>query len=182
MNKSKQAFLFSAEHLSQEGLYMWTLTLCEPLAVKEARKRWNHLLTLMRRRWPDLCGLRVFEMHKRHGLHVHLVTNRRIDVNVVRALAKQAGWGRVHVKRIPPDRAAYLAKYLGKDRPEALRGWRLWGAFGKWGWSRVGDIVAESGRSKAWRQCRDELGWTGRGNFLERQRIATCRYIRNLTE
>lgn len=182
MNKSKQAFLFSAENLSQQGLYMWTLTFRELLAVKDTRKRWNHLLTLMRRRWPDLCGLRVFELHKIHGLHVHLVTNRRIDVNVVRALAKQAGWGRVHVERIPPDRAAYLAKYLGKDRPEALHGWRLWGAFGKWDWSRVGDIVAETGRSKAWRQCQQELGWTGRGNFHERQWIATCRYLRNLTE
>lgn len=182
MNKSKQAFLFSAERLSQQGLYMWTLTFREVLAVKDARKRWNHLLTLMRRRWPDLCGLRVFEMHKCHGLHVHLVTNRRIDVNEVRRLAAQAGWGRVHVQRIPPDRASYLAKYLGKDRPEAFRGWRLWGAFGDWDWSRVGDIIAETGRSKAWRQCQEELGWVGKGNFLERQWIATKRYLRNLVE
>ena len=182
MNKSKQAFLFSAERLSEQGLYMWTLTFRELLAVKQTRKRWNHLLTLIRRRWPELCGLRVFELHKLHGLHVHLVTNRHIDVNVVRALANRAGWGRINVKRIPPERAAYLAKYLGKIRPEAFHGWRLWAGFGNWDWSRVGDIEVESGRSKAWRQCQQELGWTGRGSFPERQLIAARRYVRNLTE
>jgi len=182
MNKSRQAFLFSAQRLSEQGLYMWTLTFRELLAVKETRKRWNHLLTLIRRRWPELCGLRVFELHKHHGLHVHLVTNRRIDVNVVRALAKQAGWGRVNVKRIPADRASYLAKYLGKDRPEAFYRWQLWGGFGKWDWSRVGDILVESGRSTSWRQCQQELGWTGRTNFHQRQLIAIRRYVQNLTE
>lgn len=182
MSKSKQAFLFSAERLAEQGLYMWTMTFRELLAVKDTRKRWNYLLTLMKRRWPELCGLRVFEMHKRHGLHVHMITNRRIDVNEVRQLVRKAGWGREHVKRVPPELAKYLAKYLGKDRPGAFHGWRLWGAFGKWEWNRVSDVVMESGLSKAWQQCKQELGWTGRGNFRERQQIAMARYLRNLTE
>lgn len=182
MNKSKQAFLFSAERLGQQGLYMWTLTFREVLAVKDTRKRWNHLLTLMKRRWPSLCGLRVFEMHEEHGLHVHLVTNRFIDVNEVRKMAVRAGWGRVHVMRISQAGASYLAKYLAKGRPEALRGWRLWGTFGKWESSRVCDIIVESGQTKAWQQCKDEWGWTGRENFYVRSAFATNRYIRNLIE
>jgi hypothetical protein len=180
MSKSKQAFLFSAERLGERGLYMWTLTFRELLPVKDTRKKWNHLLTLMKRRWTELCGLRVFEMHERHGLHVHLITNRRIDVNEVRRLAQQAGWGRVHVMRIPPEKAAYLAKYLGKDRPEALHGWRLWGAFGKWEWSRVSDVVTESGLTVAWRECKEEHAWTGRENFRRRQEIVARHYRRKL--
>lgn len=180
MSKSKQAFLFSAERLAEHGLYMWTLTFREVLAVKDTRKRWNHLLTLMKRRWPDLCGLRVFELHKMHGLHVHLVTNRRIDVNEVRRLANHAGWGRVHVQRIPPDRAAYLAKYLGKKRPEAFHGWRLWGAFGRWEWTKVGEVRVESLRSTAWQECKEDYGWSGRGRFHERQAAANRRYIKKL--
>jgi len=39
--------------------------------------------------------VRVFEMHKRHGLHVHMVTNERIDVVQARALAEKAGWSRI---------------------------------------------------------------------------------------
>jgi hypothetical protein len=103
---------------------MWTFTFAAVLDVKATRKKWNHLLTLLKRRWPKLAGLRVFELHKNHGLHVHLVTNRWIDVNVARELAFLAGWGRIHVMRIPPERASYLAKYLSKDRPECLKGWR----------------------------------------------------------
>jgi hypothetical protein len=182
MSKSKQAFLFSAERLGEQGLYMWTLTFRELLAIKDTRKRWNYLLTLMKRRWPNLCGLRVFEMHKEHGLHVHLITNRRIDVNEVRRLAKKAGWGRVHVKRVPPDRAAYLAKYLGKARPEAMYGWRLWGAFGKWDWSRVADVAMESGLTKAWQECKEKQGWTGNADFFGRQAVVNRHYMRKLCE
>ena len=47
----------------------------ELLDIKATRKRWNHLLTLMRQRWSKLCGLRVFELHEFHGLHVHLKTS-----------------------------------------------------------------------------------------------------------
>ena len=100
---------------------MWTFTFAAVLDVKATRKRWNHLLTLLKRRWPKLAGLRVFELHKSHGLHVHLVTNRWIDVNVARELAFMAGWGRIHVMRIPPERASYLAKYLSKGAPGMLQ-------------------------------------------------------------
>jgi len=63
------------------------------VGVKDTRKRWNHLLTLLLRRWPKLQGLRVFELHKEHGLHVHLLTNQFIDGDEARKLALKAGWG-----------------------------------------------------------------------------------------
>lgn len=65
---------------------------------------------MIKQRWQKVCGLWVFELHEYPGLYVHLVTNRWIDVNVARELAKQAGWARIHVQRIPIERAGYLAK------------------------------------------------------------------------
>ena len=101
MTKSKSAFLFSSRKLAKDRLFMWTFTFKELLGVKDTRKRWNRLLTAMKRTWPELQGIRVFEMHKRHGLHVHMVTNERIDVVQARALAEKAGWGRIHVTVMP---------------------------------------------------------------------------------
>ena len=110
-----------------------TFTFKEFLAVKETRKRWNHLLAILLRSWPDLQGLRVFKVHERHGLHVHLITNQFIDENQARELAERAAWGRIHVTRMPSEHAGYLAKSLSKERPECLHRWRLWAGLGK-GW------------------------------------------------
>lgn len=133
MNRSQAAFLFACALLGKEKLYMWTFTFAELLAVKETRKKWNHLRTLLLQTWPELRGLRVFELHKEHGLHVHLVTNQFIDVNQARILAEQAGWGRIHVTPMPAEHVGYLAKYLSKKRPECLKRWRLWDSFGEGG-------------------------------------------------
>src|SRR5438445_5935 len=66
MSKSKTAYLFATQTLGKESLFMWTFTFGEVLNVKDTRKRWNHLLTLLRQRFTDLCGLRVFELHEYH--------------------------------------------------------------------------------------------------------------------
>lgn len=58
--KSKAAFLFASQTLGKQSLYMWTFTFKEVLDIKATRSRWNHLLTLLKRRWPKLSGLRVF--------------------------------------------------------------------------------------------------------------------------
>jgi hypothetical protein len=123
----------------------------------------------MKRTWPELQGIRVFEMHKRHGLHVHMVTNERINVVQARALAEKAGWGRIHVTVMPAEHARYLAKYLSKERPPCLKRWRLWAAFGE-GWepTKVKDLIKESLFSTVYRACKEWQGWTGRGHFFER--------------
>jgi hypothetical protein len=126
-NKSKAAFLFSSQRLGKQQLYLWTFRFKDLLGVKETRKRWNHLLSLLLRTWPDLQGLRVFELHEEHGLHVHLATNQFIDVNRARKLALRPGWGRIHVTRMPSEHAGYLSE----ERPECLHQWRLWAGFGK---------------------------------------------------
>ena len=171
MKRTKAAFLFSSRKLSAESLYMWTFTFAETLSIKDTRKRWNHLLTLLKRRWPNLCGLRFFELHESHGLHVHLVTNRWINVNEARGMAMHAGWGRIHVQKIPLERAAYLAKYLSKDRPPCFRGWRLWAGFGNWDWTRVKDLLFNSRFSRIYRACKEWLGWQGNKEFFERIKV-----------
>jgi len=169
MTKSKAAFLFASQTLGKQQLYLWTFTFKELLPVRETRKRWNHLLTLLLRQWPNLQGLRVFELHQEHGLHVHLVTNQFIDVNRARELATRAGWGRIHVTPMPSEHSGYLAKYLSKERPECLYGWRLWAGFGKgWEWTGVKDVVRETLFSRIYRACKEWKSWTGRGQFFER--------------
>jgi hypothetical protein len=182
MTKSNAAYLFSTERLGQQSLFMWTFTFKEALDVKATRAKWNHLLTLMRRTWPNLAGLRVFEMHKSHGLHVHLVTNRFIDVNVALTLAKKAGWGRIHVQRIPVERAGYLAKYLSKQRPECLKRWRLWAGFGTWEWTKVRDIVFDSAFSRIYKACKDWLAWKGNRNFSQRMSLVQLLERRTVEE
>jgi hypothetical protein len=181
MNKSKAAFLFSAERLAAGKLYLWTCTFADVLSPTQTRSRWNHLLTLMRRPWPPLCGLRVFELHDLHGLHVHLVTNRFVDVNVARRLAKNAKWGRIHVMRIPVERGQYLAKYLSKNRESCLKSWRLWAGFGKWDWSRVKEILIESPRGAIYRFCQRTLRLTGNRGFQLRIMLVEQLYLERLT-
>ena len=170
MTKTKAAFLFASQTLGKQRLYFWTFTFKELLAVRETRKRWNHLLTLVLREWPRLQGLRVFELHPEgHGLHVHVVTNQFIDVNRARQLAIHAGWGRIHVRRMASEHSGYLAKYLSKERPECFRHWRLWAGFGSgWEWTKVKEVIRETLFSRVYRACKEWKGWTGRKNFFER--------------
>lgn len=170
MRKTQVAFEFSVERLAERGrLYFWTFTFKEKLDIKDTRKRWNHLLTLMKQTWPQMCGLRVFELHKSHGLHVHLLTDRFIDVNRARELAKRAGWGRIHLKRIPATKATYLGKYLSKERPPCFKRWRLWAAFGKeWSPTKVADLEKRSAFGTAYRYFAITHGWFGNRGFLKR--------------
>jgi hypothetical protein len=182
MSKSKAAFQFAAQTLGQQSLFMWTFTFKEVLDIKDTRKRWNYLLTLLRRTWPKLAGLRVFELHDTHGLHVHLITNRWIDVNQARVLAKKAGWGRIHVMRTPPERASYLAKYLGKERPECFKGWRLWAGFGDWKWTKVKDVFFDCAFTRIYRACKAWLGWQGNDDFFGRMRFVSEMDVRTIVE
>lgn len=181
MTKSKAAFLFASRTLGKQQLYLWTFTFKDVLPVKETRKRWNHLLTLLLRTWTGLQGLRVFELHKEHGLHVHLVTNQFIAVNRARDLAEQAGWGRIHVARMSSEHAGYLAKYLSKERPECLKRWRLWAGFGRgWEWTKVKDVISETLFSQVYRACKEWQVWTGGGDFFRRMRIVRQMMIQTI--
>jgi hypothetical protein len=105
-------------------------------------------------------------------LHVHVITNKRIDVNQCRQLSKRSGWGRIHVMRIPKERAAYLAKYLSKERPPAFKRWRLWAGFGKcWDWTKVAQIEVNSLYARVARGLRDAFHWKGNRDYHRRRRM-----------
>jgi hypothetical protein len=96
-------------------------------------------------------GVRVFEMHPgspphflSHGLHIHMVVDCFLPVDVVRAISTRKGFGRINVKRIPASRALYVAKYLSKPRCEAMKGMRLWSPVNFPEAHAVRDIVVES--------------------------------------
>ena len=67
------------------------------------------------------------------------------------------------------EHAAYLAKYLSKERPECLHRWRLWAGFGHgWEWTRVKDVIRETMFTRIYQACKEWKGWTGRKGFFER--------------
>jgi hypothetical protein len=152
--KRKLAFTWSAAAFagSRAYLYLWTFTFPEAIGVDEACERWNVLLTVLRREWgARWSGLRVYEMHPGgHGMHIHAVGDERFNPQELRrmwALAAQCRFGRIDVQEIPAERAAYLAKYLGKNRPEALKNKRLAAPFGDRAravWRRLSDVEVDS--------------------------------------
>lgn len=132
--KSKWACRFSIQHLVRDSwAYLWTLTTPDEIDLKELSKRWRKLIY----NGFTPC-VRVFEPHTGgHGYHVHFVTAERIDVTVLRTKAENAGFGRIHVKRIPGVHASYIAKYLSKGR--SAPGVRMWACVGFEG-SKARDI------------------------------------------
>ncbi len=106
------------------------------------------------------------------------MTNGWIDVNEARVLAVKAGWGRIHVKRIPAEKALYMGKYLTKeDRAPCLKGWRLWAAFGAWESTKVKDVKFESEFNKIIRHL---IATNGRLSYFKRLALADEIYFKQL--
>ncbi len=71
--KGQTAFKFNVGTLfesSTSGVYFWTSTFREVLTVKEASKRWCAFSKEIVREL-QVYGVRVYELHDEHGLHVH---------------------------------------------------------------------------------------------------------------
>lgn len=134
--RSKWACIFSLRELINGGwAYLWTLTTPDVVDLRELSKRWRKLI------WNGFTPcVRVFEKHPRgHGYHVHFVTAERIDVDALRLKTEAAGFGRIHVRRIPGKKAEYIAKYLTKQRSTAP-GVRMWSCVGFEG-TKAKDVV-----------------------------------------
>ncbi len=113
-----------------KSCYLWTYTFPDDVAPVEAARRWRLFV-----RWHVETGrkcVRVLEAGSLKGRwHYHCVTPNRWDVNEVRAAAERYGFGRINVKRIPADRARYVAKYLNKgSRGKLDKGQRRWACVG----------------------------------------------------
>jgi len=156
--KTAHAFKFTMNTLAkdnkQKDLYMWTFTWRKAQAVKESAEQWSKFVhdrsSGLTASFPSMSGLRVFEMHpgidgRSHGLHVHLVTDEFLPIDIIRLKwNKFADGGRIHVVKVKAQAAHYIDKYLCKERDECLRGYRLWSAIGKCNNTRNSDIVVHS--------------------------------------
>jgi len=138
--RSKWACIFSLRILIKGGwAYLWTLTTPDEVDLKELSQRWRKLI------WNGFIPcVRVFEKHpKGHGYHVHFVTAERIDVDALRIKTDAAGFGRVHVRRIPGKKAEYVAKYLTKQR-STRPGIRMWAYVGFEGCKAKNVVIEDS--------------------------------------
>jgi hypothetical protein len=184
--KSEMAFKFNVERLfelSPEGVYFWTSTFAEVLTVKEGSKRWSAFSKELVREF-GVFGIRAYELHDEHGLHIHWLVNRRLPVAIIRPMAQRLGFGRINVKACDKGVGDYLAKYLSKEeRAPCLKGKRLWACFGPVPWSRVKDIQVRSWLgSEYWRLRGDAMEVTREQSygFLQEAQLNYTRWIQRV--
>lgn len=148
--RSQAAARLSVVTLCKEAVevYHWTTTFPEVTLPAVAFKKFSRLQKILVR--AGISGVRVCEWHPGgHGCHFHFETTTRIDIRVMRRWSRRCGFGRIHVRRIDKKRLEYLLKDVapGQFRVTALKGRRLWAAFGndkrKWA-CRCKDVVVRS--------------------------------------
>lgn len=184
-NSSVAAMRLSCEQLianavqENREVYLWTFTFEDAVPPKVATRLWNNFSTRIKRKYPTVGGVRVFEWHPgrvvaddgerhSHGIHVHLITDQYLEVGVLRKLAKGL-FGRIHVVQAKDltdagKLSGYLSKYLRKgfnDRPKCLKGARLWSNWGGWEGTR----------------CKDVEGFSAYREFLRRIRVLATKGI-----
>lgn len=131
------------EH-SPKNIFFWTFTWREVHNDWDYNLLWNNFARRLLDIYPFACGLRVVEIHPGgHGLHYHLLVNKRISVQLVRRIASRYGIGWVWVERATWGSVSYLSKYLTKDKGRLFRVHR-WGSFGSWTAVRTNNIVIDS--------------------------------------
>lgn len=156
--KSKLALQWSIDQLKKEGkLRLWTFTLPRCQSISKSCADWSEFCRALVREL-GFSGVRVFELHENHGLHVHCVVNQYYSVSCVRAIARRYGWGRIDVGRC--NRAPYyVAKYVSKGQREGcFYRRRLWAAFGpeRKDAVKVKDVETTSGKSRSYRHVERE--------------------------
>ena len=171
------ALKFSIERFvkTSDKVYLWTFTFEELALPKDAYIRWKRFTTRIKRFFPGLGGVRVFEWHPwracvvekdgaltpmSHGIHIHLITNMFLPVDGVRILSDDC-FGRIHVIRcnditVPEKLSGYLSKYLrkymGHNCPKILKHARLWANWGSWDGTKVREVKETSCFKSFWKR------------------------------
>jgi hypothetical protein len=153
--KSSAAFEFTVRKMLRQNpnLYFWTFTFREVHSLETAMKFWNQFLTLLKRKL-EFQGVRVVELHGKHGCHFHVITNRRYSIRKIQTFKERYGFGRMDVRRVqdPAVAVRYLCKYLSKRRVACLKRVRLWSAFGDIERTRVRDVVVDTDKVRLLRR------------------------------
>lgn len=166
LTRTQAAFILSAQRLFDIGekVYFWTFTFTEVHHDWHYPMRWKGFITEIGHIYGGyICGLRVLEAHKEHGLHYHALINRRIAIQFVLRIGKKHGIGRVDVfGPVKMSSAFYLAKYLTKRGPK-LFGVHRWGTIGCFRHVRVHDVQIITPYTKARKRIvgdtRIPIGW-----------------------
>jgi hypothetical protein len=129
-----------------------TLTFKENLTVKrDAQERWLPLKERLRRRYPALMAVGVWQRQKRGAWHLHLVCSDRISIEWLRPAALDCGFGSfTNIKYVDRnsnrmnlhdfskaqvvaagDVARYITRYLTRERDPRDKGVRLVEYLGK---------------------------------------------------
>ena len=186
MGKSVNAFLFSLDtlwHLSLGHLWFWTLTFVTAQEDAVGAAAWSDFQdAACKSILKGVRGVRVFQLHRSHGIHVHFVCDKRLAFWRVAKLAGRFGFGKIDVAKVRPVRSGgvwrlpgYLARDMGKACREKRR-WlgrrRLWGAFGPWRneRTRVSDVKVEGDAVRLAREGGlthrlDTYGWAQLAGF-----------------
>lgn len=146
--RQQTAFRWSVEELFGWGrpVYFWTFTMVDAIPSWHFGPTWQRCLNEVYKYFRRFYGVRVFEWHRNHGLHAHMLCDMRLSVHVVRRIAKRYGFGRLQVVRADYGAALYLAKYLGKDAGKIPYGGRQWARIGRSG-VRCNQVRFQSPRS-----------------------------------
>jgi len=159
LTKTAAAFTFSAEKLFREYgcIYFWTFTFIDvPINDDYAMEEWHLLHLRLRTHFPGIKGLRVCELHRSHGIHFHVLLNRRIAIERMKLLFGGSGnlighnryldFGRVSVKKCDKSTIGYLCKYLTKAYRDSnnFGRRRRWGTIGGFKPVRVRDIIYDT--------------------------------------
>jgi len=157
MTKSEATFHINVARMFEAGHpILVTLTFAEVHPIKQAMGLWFQFQRELVRFGHSagkntINGLRVAELHDEdesgHGLHFHVLLNRFVSIEIVRSIAEKYGFYWLQMKECysASGLSSYLAKYLApRSRPPCLKGKRLWAAFGKWGHSKVKNVVCRS--------------------------------------
>jgi len=135
---------------SSPKVYFWTFTWWDVHNDWDYPMMWNNFARKVKDMYPLACGVRVIEVSPGgHGLHYHLLVNRRLSIQLISRIAKRYGIGRIGVIRCDYGAAVYLSKYLAKDEFRLFGGIRRWSTFGSWRGVHKNDIEISSNYMRA---------------------------------
>lgn len=156
ISRTKAAFVFSVARLfgESEKVYFWTFTfVTTPINDDYGMEDFNTFMKRIAWHFPRMRGLRVVELHKRHGIHFHVLINIRIPMRVMKRIARGTGnivgvnryldFGKMWVEECDEEIANYLSKYLSKQYRDKYQfeHRRRWGTIGGFRQTKCADIV-----------------------------------------
>ncbi|WP_217469385.1 hypothetical protein, partial [Staphylococcus aureus] len=127
---------------------MWTFTFEQVHCAWHYPRIWNKFCIDWRTVVPEDCGgVRVVQMHKRHGFHYHCLITHYIDARRMWRLCRKHGMGMIDVQlvRDPVESKNYLSRYLTDENREQNKfpiRLRRWGGLFSYPCVNVADLVS----------------------------------------